>query len=380
MKKYLDISEVTSLQIEPTSKCNLLCPQCARVYQGQVNPLLRLAELEPEDYESIFAEDLGKQLKLVSFNGNYGDPIASKHIDYGIDKCLDLQIQIRICSNGSLRPSSWWRELGGKLSGTKSGAAFSIDGLEDTNAIYRVGSNFKKIMENAAAYIQAGGRARWDFLVFDHNRHQIEEAKALARKMGFVQFQKKITSRFAYGHYSKPKEDLSYKIFNKKGEQTGFLKKTPDGEDRLQKIAAKYGSWKKYVESTSINCKFQNKKMLFIDFEALVWPCCWVGAPVYFVDQSNPQKKQFDLIRRKYGKGFNSLRRRSLKEILSHQWLASDLTESWGNNLSDQNPKLMTCGRTCGADYEFTSGPGGKNSEITDFAAPGRSAQTAAGK
>ena len=54
---------------------------------------------------------------------------------------------------------------------------FAIDGLEDTNHLYRVNTNFNKIMENAKAFINAGGIARWDFIAFAHNEHQIEEAK-----------------------------------------------------------------------------------------------------------------------------------------------------------------------------------------------------------
>ena len=38
------------------------------------------------------------------------------------------------------------------------------------------------------AFINAGGRARWDFLIFAHNEHQVDEAEALATKWGFKSF------------------------------------------------------------------------------------------------------------------------------------------------------------------------------------------------
>ena len=53
-------------------------------------------------------------------------------------------------------------------------------------------------MENAEAFISAGGRARWDFIVFKHNQHQVEEAEKLANKMGFKQFRIRKTARFNY--------------------------------------------------------------------------------------------------------------------------------------------------------------------------------------
>ena len=50
---YLDIDEITGLHIEHTSKCNLLCPQCARVgSDGKKNPILPLNELTIEDYKT----------------------------------------------------------------------------------------------------------------------------------------------------------------------------------------------------------------------------------------------------------------------------------------------------------------------------------------
>ena len=41
-------------------------------------------------------------------------------------------------------------------------------------------------MENAQAFINAGGRARWDYIAFAHNEHQIDEARQLAEDMGFL--------------------------------------------------------------------------------------------------------------------------------------------------------------------------------------------------
>ena len=365
MKKYLELSEVRALQIEPTSKCNLLCPQCQRVVDGKVNPILPLTELTPEDYDRIFADDLMLQLENVIFNGSYGDPVASRHLNYAIDKLLEKEVTtITLFTNGSLKDVSWWSDLGSQFSGTRSQVIFSIDGLADTNWIYRVNSNFKKIIENATAYIQAGGRARWDFLVFEHNRHQIEEAKTLAKKMGFEKFQEKRTQRFI-------QEDYTYyynseNIFNKKGEVIGVLKPPPGGRKDFERILEKYGSWSKYVNITPIRCKYKhNMKALFIDFKALVWPCCWIGAPIYYANPENLQKKQLNKLKNQYEKNFNSLKHHSLLEILSHRWFSSDLVQSWNNGTTDQkNPRLFTCGRTCGTDYESTSGPGYKNSRM----------------
>ena len=43
-------------------------------------------------------------------------------------------------------------------------------------------------MENSKAFIEAGGNAEWQFIIFDYNEHQVEEAKNIAFDMGFKNF------------------------------------------------------------------------------------------------------------------------------------------------------------------------------------------------
>ena len=365
MSKYLNISEIKILQIEVTSLCNLACPQCARIYEGRLNPLLPLSELHPEDYDRIFHKENIPQLKEVIFNGNFGDPVASKYLNYVIEICIKKQIDIKLFTNGSLRSASWWKNLGTLFSNTNSSVVFSIDGLKDTNAIYRINSNFKKIMDNAKAYIRAGGKARWDFLIFDHNEHQLEEAKALAKQMGFTAFLEKQTARFLIDENDKKTyKKNSENIFNKKGQPIGEIKNPQSAEKDFDMVLKKYGSWEKYIDVTPIHCKYKNNmKALYIDFMARVWPCCWLGAPLYSNYPENSQKKQMDSIIKRYKKNFNSLRYNTLPDILSHKWFNSQLVESWRNKTTDKNFKLVTCGRTCGTDYEYTSGPGSKNAK-----------------
>ena len=74
-------------------------------------------------------------------------------------------------------------------------------------------------MENAEAYLKAGGIARWDFIVFKHNEHQVEQAEALAKKMGFKQFRIRKTSL----DYSDGPD--KWRVKNKNGEIEYYLKK-----------------------------------------------------------------------------------------------------------------------------------------------------------
>ena len=41
------------------------------------------------------------------------------------------------------------------------------------------------------AFINAGGRARWDYLIFEHSEKDVERAEQLARRVGCRTFYEK---------------------------------------------------------------------------------------------------------------------------------------------------------------------------------------------
>ena len=95
-----------------------------------------------------------------------------------------------------MKTTTWWSKLGHLLDGPLDYCVFSIDGLKDTNHLYRRNVKWEKILENAEAYISTGASAHWDMLVFQHNKHQVSGAKALADEMKFTWFRAKETDRW----------------------------------------------------------------------------------------------------------------------------------------------------------------------------------------
>jgi MoaA/NifB/PqqE/SkfB family radical SAM enzyme len=96
-------------------------------------------------------------------------------------------ISIDICTNGGVQKPNWWIEIG-KLLKQKGKVVFAIDGLEDTNHIYRINVKWDKILENIKAYISTGASAEWQFIPFKHNDHQVDECRALSKELGFNKF------------------------------------------------------------------------------------------------------------------------------------------------------------------------------------------------
>ena len=178
--------------VELSNLCNAACPICPRYWAGSkiTRPGLIPTSITADQFKSWFYPDIMQNhVDRMMLCGNQGDPFAAKDIVEILDYCasvLPYNKQLVTHSNGGLRSENIWREAGKILKkNPKWFMWFSIDGLEDTNHLYRRNVSWERLMRNAQAFIEAGGTAYWDMLVFKHNEHQIEDVKKLAKEMGF---------------------------------------------------------------------------------------------------------------------------------------------------------------------------------------------------
>lgn len=242
MLKLAD-QDVKILHIEPTDACNAACPQCSRETDSTFDKN-NLHHLTVEQIQSIISDDSIKQLDKMFMCGDYGDPAAGKHTleIYRYFRKLNPSITLGMNTNGGLRNISWWTELGQLLNTQKDYAVFSIDGLVDTNHIYRIGVNWEKLLENAKAFINAGGQAHWDMLVFEHNKHQVNEAKEFAQQLGFKWFRTKVSRRPLI-------DNLQYPVI-----------------------------WtEKNAVNKNISCSALKEQSVYIDAQGRIYPCCWLA-------------------------------------------------------------------------------------------------------
>ena len=310
MYKY---EEITDVHIELTENCQAACPMCPRTG----NDLLTMSELSLQDIKKLFPVDFIKRLKVISLCGNYGEPIVAAD-------CLEIvkyfrlhndKAYISINTNAGARNKQWWSELANAIDG-KGKVIFGIDGLEDTNHIYRVNVKWQNVMNNAKSFIEAGGRARWDFIAFEHNEHQIEQARETSKQMGFESFRIKKTYRFG-----KKYKKLTIKPPKNQPNQTGYLLNNPI----------------EYFDKVEIDCQVKKINEIYITAQGLLFPCCWIAHAVYDKDEQIWQyisKEDINVL--------NS----SIEEVMSKDIL--DMIErSWYKN-SIKEGKILTCAKFCG--------------------------------
>ena len=186
----LQISDIRTLQIEPTSHCNARCPHCPRFDQhGNVHEDLTLGHLDIEAIQHNLELANMINLDTVILEGDKGDPAMHPKLEKIIElfSLAPSHPRIQVVTNGSIRSTTWWQQLAEKNYPNLQ-VIFSIDGLKDTNHLYRVGLDYDKIMSNAQAFISAGGHATWKFILFKHNEHQFDQVVKTSQQMGFQGF------------------------------------------------------------------------------------------------------------------------------------------------------------------------------------------------
>jgi MoaA/NifB/PqqE/SkfB family radical SAM enzyme len=171
---------IDGFHIEASSYCNARCPGCPRnVYGYNLKNFVDQKHLQVDRYREI--RKYYQDIVYVRFNGGLGDPMMNPDIAELVDisDCFT-----RVTTNGSIGNRKTFEHLARK----NVRLEFSIDGLEDTNHLYRQDVTWSKVMERVRWFIDAGGHAIWKWIPFLHNKHQLAEAKELSKTLGFKEF------------------------------------------------------------------------------------------------------------------------------------------------------------------------------------------------
>jgi MoaA/NifB/PqqE/SkfB family radical SAM enzyme len=254
------LKDIEALNIEISSKCNANCTFCMR--KQKVRPYGDHF-ITRSDFKRLPVSFL-KQLLRISFGGSFGDlscnPDAVDIAAYVRE--LNQNLKLEGDTNGSNQDKGWWKALG--TSFHRGGMVFALDGLSDTHAVYRRGTDFNKIIGNIRAFASSGGLAYWKFIAFEHNEHQIKAAEALAKDIGCKGFFV-ISSRDYEASYRRPKS-LNFRI--------------------KRDIFKAYRDSLKDEERQAV-CRPLSNKSIYIAADGSVHPCCF--AHCMYITEHNQQ-------------------------------------------------------------------------------------------
>lgn len=411
-KLFWNKNELSQMHIELTNACNAACPMCVRFYNNSplVRPDLEIGQITLEKFKKYFPPEIIKKCNLILFCGVHGDPCVAKDM-FEICQYIDSvsnTTAVRVNTNGGMRKSEWWAKLGELFSkhpwGTQShwSVTFSIDGLEDTNHLYRRNVNWNLLIENVKSFINAGGTAVWDYLIFKHNEHQIDQAKQYSIDLGFKEFVPKKALGVDNGRQLK-----KMPVLDKQGKLEYVIEspiniknrnlENPEGEEPLRYYEFDVNNYRNLKENKSIGKNFQEQvesvyenriskednsrynnceikckskvwsggKEIFVDNFGRVMPCCYIGTHLNGT-YTDTRTLQLHKHMNDYGWDNFSLDKFTLEEILQSGHLDRVFADSWHKD-SVEHGRLSYCADTCGTissiDKIFTHEMNNKNAK-----------------
>ena len=322
--------------------------------------------------ENVFDDEMIHKIANVNITGTYGEsslhPKFFDFLNFMADR-TPHKIKLMMETNGGTKTAEWWEDFG-KLVKERfrkdSFVVFSIDGTDDeTHQKYRRGVKFEKVIENAKAFSKHCC-VFWQMIEFEHNRHQFDEAKAMAESFGWKFKKRRSRLRFVgveNGKAFNDKDQIKPTETKRKRYSKDTVSATTEDKQKLQSVLSEVSG--DYQNETEIVCEWKRKNQISIDYDGVVWQCCYFST-FNHPDFGNPsdnynmnveqkilhQMKKENLLwyEQRYDFDWNNLRAHKLSDILNHQFFTHDLPKSFENRMdSAENPRIRRCTKHCGA-------------------------------
>ncbi len=173
-----------AISVEPTTSCNLRCPECPSGLRSFTRPT---GMLDPDLFKTLI-DEIHRDLVYLLFYFQ-GEPYLHKDFLKLVKYAKSKKVYTATSTN-----AHYLDEVSARNT-VESGLdrlIISIDGTtQDTYESYRVGGHLDKVLEGARNVIKWKKELRsstpyvvFQFLVVKPNEHQVEEVKRLAEEIG----------------------------------------------------------------------------------------------------------------------------------------------------------------------------------------------------
>jgi len=228
LKKPLQWGYPISISFEPTTSCNLRCPECPSGMRAFTRPTGMLKK----DFFRQTIDEIHKELLYLIFYFQ-GEPFLNPDFLEMVKYAHDKGIYTATSTNAHyLTDEKAKRTIESGL----DRLIISIDGTtQDVYKQYRVGGNLEKVLQGARNIVKWKKELKsktpfvfFQFLVVKPNEHQIEDIKRLAKEVGVDQVRFKTAQVYDYendphnliptiGKYSRYRRDANGKMQSKSG-------------------------------------------------------------------------------------------------------------------------------------------------------------------
>jgi len=170
--------------IDICNLCNLRCPLCPT---GNTTIARPQAMLSLEQYKELF--DKIKEYALVVSLYNHGEPMLNPEVFSIIEYTHRNRVGTNLSSN-----FNWPQpvEINDFIRSGLDYVTVSLDGVtQESYQQYRVRGDIAEVFDNLKRLVSAKKALKsktpfveWQFIVFKHNEHEVDEARKLASKLG----------------------------------------------------------------------------------------------------------------------------------------------------------------------------------------------------
>jgi radical SAM protein with 4Fe4S-binding SPASM domain len=197
-KKPIQWGLPVSVAIEPTTSCNLRCPECPSGLRAFTRPTGMLQK----DFFSKTVDDLARDISYMIFYFQ-GEPYLNPDFLDMVQYASKKKVYTATSTNAHyLNDANAKRTIESGL----DRLIISIDGTtQEVYQQYRVGGKLEKVLEGARNVVRWKKELKsktpfiiFQFLVVKPNEHQVEEVKKLAKEIGVDQVRFKTAQVYDY--------------------------------------------------------------------------------------------------------------------------------------------------------------------------------------
>lgn len=276
-----------SVSIEPTTSCNLRCPECP---SGLRSFKRETGMLEIELFDQIIKQIHKKTIYLTLYF--QGEPYLNPNFTEMIKIAVDKNIFTSTSTNGHyLNHENILKTIESGL----NQLIISIDGTtQDIYEQYRVGGNLSKVIEGTKNLINQKKKHKtktpkiiFQFLVVKPNEHQIKDIEIMAKEIGVDELRFKTAQIYNYENGNKL---------------------IPQNEKYSRYKKGKNGKWN--IKNEYKNECWRMWSSCVITWDGKIVPCCFDKDAKY--NMGSLSKKTFSEIWK--SENYNLFRRKLLKK------------------------------------------------------------------
>jgi hypothetical protein len=277
---------ITCIDFEISSICNAGCSVCMRRRDGHYSEFTQ-TYWSLDDVKTYIDLEIIKNLKNIILCGNFGDAMGNPDVVKIVRylKEINPNLSININTNGGIGNASDYVEL----AELNVRMVFGLDGLGESNELYRVNVKWNKVIENLNSFISKASTHQLEiqFIMWAETTNQIIPMIDFIKSIGFGKF-------FLRKPYT---TGIKTEVYNMQGESTHFLTEVKKPE--LKKYLETYWNFNQLDE-----LKLELSKIDLIETE-LELSNFLIKPKINFV--KNPYKKSNVIFSEKDTNKFNSI-------------------------------------------------------------------------